>query len=251
MFALCIVLLCAIELATSHLINDITDTQWQATMQVELALVLAAVAFSKNTMRERSVLDIIFIWVVWTLATDWLPYFPPVIATWETAVFACLLAWVWWRPYHHVSAPFGHGTVFIAFYGGPNGPFLSRIFSHFGFPFSSIAMVADNIAVRPSKKTGTMVFVHVRTLQLKGYIFIDTGVSVTEDIKNALIEVQGTETGFGIFRFKCLQNLMPVLDQLGPNWKPDKMPYVPAWYYRKCLKNADEMAQHEQRQATN
>lgn len=237
MFFVCVVILCGLEFANSHFLNGDNFERDLMVMQAEMVLILGAIVFSSGSMRERSALDIVFIWAVWILATDWGSYFPPIVATLETAVFACVLAWVWFRPYHYVSNPVGYGTVFIAFYGGSKAPFLSRIASHFGFPFSSIAMIANELAVRPSKAAGAMVEVPPHVLQSKGYVFINTGIPVTPEITAAMEGVIGTKTGYGILRFKCLMNLMPVISLLGPEWAPDKWPVFPARYYRKCLGN--------------
>jgi len=98
--------------------------------------------------------------------------------------------------------------------------------------------VANELAVRPSKSAGTMVEVAPHILQSKGCVFIDTGVAVTPLIMDAMEGVIGTKTGYGILRFKCLKNLMPVLECLGDDWKPDGWPVFPATYYRKCVRNA-------------
>lgn len=240
MFLLCVLLLCVLEFANSHLLSNVMDTEGFVIIQTEVVLILGAIVFSSGSMRERSVLDIVFIWAVWILATDWVPYFLPIIATIETGIFAVMLGWVWLRSYDYISNPVGYGTVFIAFYGGPKAPFLSRIASHFGFPFSSIAIVANEIGVRPSKAAGEMVEVPPHVLQSKGYVFINTGVAVTHEITVALESIIGTKTGYGIFRFKCLKNLMPVIECLGSDWTPDTWPLFPARYYSKCVKNASK-----------
>ena len=238
MFLLFVIALCALEFASSHFLDvDYVDVSVMIA-QWELVLVLGAIVFSSGSMRERSVLDIVLIWAIWILATDWVPYFPPIIATLETFVFAALLAWIWFRPYHHISNPVGYGTVFIAFYGGPKAPFLSRMASHFGFPFSSVAIVANELAIRPSKATGTMIETPPHILEAKGYIFIDTKIPVTQEIMDALEnEVLGTATRYGIFRVKCLKNLMPALKCLGPEWVPKHWPAYPARYFRQCVEN--------------
>ena len=241
MFFLCVALLCVLEFTNSHLLNDIATNHIYLVSQMELVLVMGAIVFSSGSMRERSVLDIVFLWAVWIIATDWVPYLPPVIASIETGIFAVLLSWVWFRPYNFISNPVGYGNVFIAFYGGPNAPFLSRMASHFGFPLPSIAIVANELGVRPSKSAGEMVEVPPHVLQSKGYVFIDTGCPVTPEIMEAMEGVIGTKTGYGIFRYKCLKNLMPVIQCLGKEWEPEGWPVWPTVYFRKCVKNAAAM----------
>lgn len=237
MFAFCIFLICILEFVNSHLLNVLTSFANATLMQAEFALAMGAIAFSKNTMRERSVLDIIFIWAVWILATDWVPYFPPMLASIETGVFVALLAWVYFRPYRFIAANANTENVCIAFYGGPDAPFLSRMASHFGFPFSSVALVCYDKAIRPSKATGTMVETNPEVLKARGYVMVDTGIARTPEIYGKMLDVIGTRTGYGIFRTKCLINLSPVLKELGSEWEPAGWPTIPALYYRQCVRN--------------
>lgn len=237
MFALCIFLICILEFTNSHLLDVPTPFANATLMQAEFALAMAAVAFSKNTMRERAVLDVIFIWAVWILATDLVPYFPPMLASIETGVFVALVACVYFRSYHHMQGPLNPANVYIAFYGGPNAPFLSRITSHFGFPFSSVAICGNLVAIRPSKSRGEMVKTSIEILRSKGYFFIDTGQEATPELICEMLQLEGTKTGHRFLRIKCLKNLMPVLESLGDEWEPKGWPMFPARYYRKCLEN--------------
>jgi len=241
MFFLCVAILALLEFSNAHLLDELTYIQSFTIIQFEIVLVLGAIAFSSRSMRERSVLDIVFLWAIWIFATDQVDYFPPIVASIETFIFFSFISWAWFRPYNYVSNPPNYGTVVLAFYGGPNAPFLSRIAANFGFPFSSIALVAGDLAVRPSKARGEMVLISPSLLEAKGYVFVDTGCKVTPAIILELEKVIGTPTAYGWFRVKCLQNLMPVLRTLGDEWTPDKnWPAIPSFYYRKCLENQNE-----------
>lgn len=222
------------EISSSHIFTDLMLYQETKIWQAYIMLGFGAFTFSDGSMRERAALDVLFLWVVWVFVTDFIPYFPPVFASIETASLIALLSWVYFRPYRFIPAPIRYGTVYIAFYGGKNAPFMSRMAANFGFPFSSIAVIANELAVRPSKSRGCMVETPPILLEKKGYIFIDTGIEVTPEIIETLESVRGTKTGYGWFRVKCLMNFLPVLKSLGPQWVPKNFPLIPSLYYRQC-----------------
>lgn len=236
MFFICVLALCILEFSNSHLMDNGAYAQ-SVIMQAELVLVLGAAVFSKNTMPERSVIDIIFLWAMWILLTDWLPYFPPILASIETGIFFAMLAYVYFRPYRFIQTPIKTENVCIAFYGGPNAPFLSRLASHVGFPFSSVALVVNGVVVRPSKATGAMVESTSTVLKDKGYVLIDTGIKSTPEIYGKMKSIVGTNTSNGLLRTKCLKNMTPVLECLGREWQPKGWPVIPSLYYKKCVRN--------------
>ncbi len=240
MFFTCVLALCILEFSNSHLLNSLNVDQSFLISQVELALVLGAAVFSKNTMPERSVMDVIFLWALWILSTDWLPYFPPTLASIETGIFIAILAYVYFRPYRFIQTPIEPENVCIAFYGGPNAPFLSRLASHTGFPFSSVALVVNGAAVRPSKATGGMVGATPAILKAKGYVMIDTGIKSTPEIYGKMKSIIGTKTGYGFLRTRCLKNMMPVLECLGPEWQPERWPVIPSLFYKQCVRNVTD-----------
>lgn len=201
-------------------------------------LLLAGMAASyTGKMKDRAVLDVVFLWSLVILVTDWGSHFLSIIAAIETVVFIAMITYVYFKTYNHFSNPFDMSTVFIAFYGGPNAPFPARLSAHLGYPFSSVAMVAGDLAVRPSKAAGRMVEVPLHILQTKGYVFINTKIPVTNEIVAAMESVIGTETGYKFFRYKCLLNFLPVLKLLGPDWIPENIGVLPSRFYSKCVGN--------------
>ena len=234
MFFLFAALACLLAVLNSHFLDGIDSDQ---VYSAALILISGMAVFSNNSMRHRSVLDVFFVWTVWVVATDGASYFPSILASMETTIFITLISWVYWRPYFHNPVLLDTDTVHIAFYGGPNAPPLSRLASHIGFPFSSVAIVAGLRAVRPSKVRGEMVATSKEVLDAKGYRYVDTGVVVTPEIYEKLTEVIGTSTKYGIFRVRCLSNFKPVLAELGKQWEPKGWPMIPSIYYRKCMDN--------------
>lgn len=225
---------CILAIINSHLL-EFVDTF--TVFQIGFFLLAGMAASYTGKMKDRAVLDVVFLWSGWVLATDWVPYFPPILSAIETVVFIAMITYVYFKTYNHFSNPFDMSTVFIAFYGGPNAPFPSRLSAHLGYPFSSVAMVAGDIAVRPSKAAGKMVEVPLHILQTKGYVFINTGIPVTNEIIDAMESVIGTKTGYKFFRYKCLLNFLPVLKLLGPDWVPENIGILPSRFYSKCVGN--------------
>ena len=228
---------CVLSIANAHYIDVTSYADGAILFSLNIMLISGCAAFSDNSMRHRSVVDVFFIWATWIFMTDWVNYIPSVAAAVESAVFTILAAWVYFRPYKHQTLPPNPETVCIAFYGGPNAPFLSRLVSHFGFAFSSVALVAGSLGVRPSKSRGTMAETTAPLLMSKGYVFVDTGVPISPKIHGIIKNVIGTPTGYGVFYFRCLLNLRPILDSLGVEWVPKKMRIIPALYYRQCIRN--------------
>lgn len=238
-FFLCILGFLFFEISIGHIFTELMLYQETNIWQAYIVLGFGAFTFSDGSMRERAALDVLFLWVVWILLSDWISYVPPVFASIETGALIALLSWVYFRPYHYMAVPLQRGTVHIAFYGGSNAPFLSRMAANLGFPFSSVAIIANQIAVRPSKVRGCMVETPPFLLEQKGYIFVDTGVQVTDEIMKSLESILGSKTGYGIFRVRCLQNFLPILKEMGPEWVPKDWPVIPSLYYRQCIKSAD------------
>lgn len=238
MFFLFALSVCALSITNAHFIDITSYTDGATLFSLNIMLIAGCAAFSNNSMRHRSVIDVFFIWAFWILITDWVDYVPSVLAAIESSAFSILAAWVYFRPYKHLSRPPNTENVCIAFYGGPNTPFLSRIAAQLGFPFSSVAISCGHTAVRPSKTKGVMVKTTTTALEAKGYVFIDTGVLYSPEIHSKLMtQVAGTKTGYGLFRFKCMQNLKPILDCLGQEWLP-KFPILPSLYFQQCVRNA-------------
>jgi len=231
-----------LAIVNSHLLEWI-DTE--TVHQIGFFLLLGMMTGHTSKMKDRGVLDIMFIWSAWVLGTDLLLNFAPdyvldyvpLLTAIESVIFIVWASRVYLKSYAHFSQPFDMSTVFIAFYGGPNSPFLSRLSAHIGYPFSSVAMIAGDIAVRPSKAAGKMVEVPLHILQSKGYVFINTKVPVTTEVMEAMESVIGTPTGYKFFRYKCLINLMPVLELLGPGWIPKKIGMLPSRFYAQCVRN--------------
>jgi len=233
MFFLFALTACIMAIVNAHFLEFI-DTY--TIFQIVIFLLAGMAAFYTGKMKDRAVLDVMFIWSGWVLATDWGPYFPPILSAIETVLFISVITCVYFRTYKHLSHPFDMNTVFIAFYGGPSAPFLSRLSAHIGFPFSSIAIVAGDIGIRPSKAAGEMVEVPLHILQSKGYVFINTKVPVTPEILEAMESIIGTKTGYGVFRYKCLKNILPVLECLGTDWVPKNIGVFPSRFYAQCVR---------------
>ncbi len=235
MFRIFTIFACVLAIANAHFLDGVDSLR---IFGAGIFLLSGMAAFSSGSMRHRSVLDVMFIWAMWIIISDWGSYFPPLLAAIETEIFVVLIACVYFKSYKHRSDEIDpdSGNMYIAFYGGPNAPFLSRIGSHFGFPFPSIAVAGNGVGMRPSKLAGAMVRTTPNALRKKGYIFIDTGIKATPGRFGKMMMIEGTTTRYGIFRVKCLSNLRPVLESLGDEWTPDGWPF-PGWYYKKCLGN--------------
>ena len=237
MFFLFAISVCALSVVNSHYLDVITPAESVNILSFNALLLMGSVTFSGSSMRNKSVLDVFFIWTAWVFMTDWFGYIPPIGAVLETVLFVILTAWVYFRSYKHQSLPPNPENVCIAFYGGPNAPVASRLASHFGFAFSSVALVAGSIGLRPSKTRGCMVETSAQVLSSKGYVFIDTGIPISPKIHGIIKEVIGSPTGYGVLYFKCLLNLEPILACLGSEWIPKKMGNIPSGYYSQCMRN--------------
>lgn len=234
MFRAFTIIACSLAITNAHLLEDIDSLLM---FQVGFLLLSGMAAFSNGSMKHRSVLDIMFLWSLWILITDQISFIPPVIAAFETVLWVGLIGWVYVRPYKHISMPISSENVCIAFYGGPNAPFLSRIASHIGYAFSSVAVVVNGVGARPSKSRGRMVETTPGALSAKGYVFIDTGIKCTPEMVGKLKSILGTKTGYGLFRFKCLSNLLPLLECLGQDWIPKGKLHLPSKYFKQCVLN--------------
>ncbi len=226
----------ALIVTSSHFI-DLPFDKIEMAYSAAVLCVCGMVVFSDGSMKQRSVLDLFFIWSAYTFVFDFLFNLFPSVAALETSIFVALVSWTYFRPYNYLPSPVQDDNVHIAFYGGPNAPFLSRMVSTLGFPFSSIAIIASGIAARPSKAAGKMVTTTPATLRAKGYVVIDTGIETTDEIKEAIESIVGTKTGYGFLRTRCLKNLLPVLNLLGKDWKPTGWPIIPSLYYRQVIRN--------------
>lgn len=236
MFKIWAIIAISLTVASSHFIDLSTDEKSMVYAAALLCIAGMAVS-SHGTMQHRAVLDVFFLWAGYAFIIDFVLTLSPPLQALETSIFVVLVSWAYFRPYNYLSSPVKADNVHVAFYGGPNAPFLSRLASVFGFPFSSIAIIAAGITVRPSKAAGKMVTTTPATLRAKGYVMIDTGIETTDEIKEAIENIVGTKTGYGFLRTRCLKNLLPVLNLLGKDWKPTGWPVIPSLYYRQCVRN--------------
>lgn len=236
MFFLFAISAISISIGSAHFM-DLIDADIAIVYSWMLFFLAGLGPLSNGSMQHRLTMDVIFIWTAWTFLSDWVIPLSPTALSIETAIFTVLAAWVYFRPYKHLSTRAHPENVCIAFYGGPNAPTLSRWASIIGSPFASVAISGGGVAVRPSLFRGKMVQTTTAALEAKGYVFIDTCVPYSPEIHGKLMEVVGTKTGYGLFRFKCMQNLTPILDCLGHEWVPS-IPILPSLYFDQCVRNA-------------
>lgn len=233
MFFLFAISAIALAISSAHFL-DLQGVEIRQAYEAQALCLAGMGAFSNWSMQHKSTLLIFFIWSAYSLFADFLFTLPPAPGSIEIAIFTVLAGWVYFRPYKYLSSPPNTENVCIAFYCGPNAPVLSIMAAQIGFPFSSVAISCGHTAVRPSKAKGVMVEIATAKLAAKEYVFIDTGVPYSPEIHSKLInEVVGAKT----FRFKCLQNLKPVLDCLGHGWTP-KIPFFTSIYFDQCVRNA-------------
>jgi len=225
-----------IAIASAHFL-DLSDEDIQWVFSVNSITIFGMAISRDSSMRQQSVLDMCFMWTAWILATSQVFELSPEAQAAETFFFGLAVAWQYVRAYHHTSHPANPDTVHIAFYGGPNAPFLSRMGALMGYSVSSVAVVVGTRAIRPSKSLGAMKECSVRVLEDKGYVFINTGVSTNAKMFAALKEIDRTKTGYKHARTKCLVSLIPILELLGPKWIPGKWQCIPTFYYQKCVRN--------------
>lgn len=235
MFLLFAISAIALAISSAHYL-DLGSITIARTYAAEAVCLAGMGAFSNGSMRHKSALIVFFIWAAYSLLIDFVFTLPPWAASIEIAIFTVLAGWVYFRPYKYLSSAPNTKNVCIAFYGGPNAPVLSIIADQLGFPFSSVAISCGTTAVRPSKVRGIMVETSTSVLYDKGYVFVDTGVPWDTKIHGTLMGLIGTKTGWGIFRFRCLHNLKPVLECLGYEWVP-KIPFSPSLFFGQCLRN--------------
>lgn len=237
MFLIFVALIIFLEIGSAHLFDLNVCATATHIFKFELMLFAGAAVFSSGSLRDRSVLDIILIWATVIFFTDWTSYFPPWLSSYESFIFSALVTWVYFRPYKIIQGPVNLKNVCIAFYNGPNAPFLSRLASHVGLPFSSVALIVKGISIRPSKATGAMVETTAAVIRSKGYVIVDTGVKSTPEIYAEVKKIIGAKTGRGFFRTRCLKNLSPVLKLMGSQWEVKGLLIIPTLFYKRCVEN--------------
>lgn len=244
MFAFVALLLCAVDIAATHLM-DLSHAEYGVVFQVYIALLCALSVLAKDTQRDKSVLSVLLIWAVFVLATDQFDLdLPNSLLTYESAIFTSFVIWAMIRPYFYPSDEYKPGNVCIAFYKGTNAPFLSSLASLVGLPFASVAIVTGATALRASG-SGKMVLSDAKALLGSDFVLIDTGKQGTPSVIQAISECVGKPTrSFGLFRTRCIANLMPVLKVI--EYEPTKFlgqskftPYkIPSIFYFQCVRKA-------------
>lgn len=236
MFSLVAIALCAVNITTAHFM-DLQYDEYVIVFQAYIALLCVAAVVSKDTQRDKSVLSLLTIWAVWILLTDQFNLnLPDFLLSIESFIFSFFVMWALVRPYFYTSADLSQRgeNVYIGFYHGTRAPFLSSLAALFGLPFSSMVIVAGDKVLR-SSGNGKMVFSNPEILPPEDYIFIDTGKKASPDMFKELAGCVGKSTkSFGIFRIKCIQNCIPVLDLLG--LKPKSLFYcMPSIFYYQVI----------------
>lgn len=233
MFVPFIIAFCGVELFASHFIF------WGDSFDINLLsgfITACAWVASTASQRDKSVSVVIIIWWAWSLATDRIIEAQTAVSM-EASVMVVCVFWALVRPYFYPSDERRERNVCIAFYKGSHAPFLSSIASLFGLPFSSVAIVTGVTALRASG-CGKMVISDARLITGDDFVFIDTGIACTPKVIRAIAECTGKPTkSFGVFRTKCVVNLVPVLKIIG--YEPDNFFYkIPSIFYFQCVRKA-------------
>lgn len=114
---------------------------------------------------------------------------------------------------------------------------MSSLASLVGLPFASVAIVTGATALRASG-SGKMVISDAKALLGSDFILIDTGKQGTPPVIQAITDCVGKPTqSFGMFRTRCIANLMPVLKIIGyepRNW----FYFIPSIFYFQASRQA-------------
>ena len=239
MFPAIAIAICALELLFPHLYEMASVDAYYSVWQFEMVLLCVAAIFSDGSQRDRSVLTVFLLWQSWLLASDWL-----VDSTYaaygslEATAFTALVLWALARPYFFQSATRTDRTVHIAFYNGSHAPLLSSLGALFGLPFSSVAIIAGNTAIRASR-CGKMVVNNANVFTERDFVFVDTGIEPGAKFFEVLAGIAGKPTkGYGIFRVKCIDNLTPLLEIMG--YVPKTIFHkIPSIFYYQCIRQAN------------
>lgn len=231
-------LLCAINITTAHLMSLQYD-EYVVVFQAYIALLCLGAVVSDGSQRDKSILTVLLIWEVWILTTDQFNIgLPDVVLSLESAFFTSFVLWAIARPHFYPSDQRSELNVCIAFYKGSHAPLISSIGALFGLPFASVAIVAGATVLRPSG-SGKMTITNGMALHKDDFVFVDTGIECTPEIIKQIALCSGKPTTvLGIFRVKCVANIMPVL-RLMKGYEPKNWLYrIPSIFYYQCVRQA-------------
>ncbi len=234
MFSLSIIFISVLEVVSTFSLGLSWDA-YDFLFQLEIIAVSIAAVYTKGK-RETSVLTVLAAWFIWQAVTDWFITTPdPMFVNIETTVFIVAVFFTLLRPYYLPSAKLSSANVMLAFYNGGKSPFLSRIGSMAGLPYSSLAIIAGD-EILCSGRCGVMRMGKTSAIDTTNFYFIDTGYKVTNEILKVMAGCIGrTTTCATIFRIKCVANVMPVLTALKVQPK-NMFFYIPSVFLYQCLK---------------
>ncbi len=120
-----------------------------------------------------------------------------------------------------------------------------------GLPVSSMSVVASDLWLKLVIDEPKMVITYSGKLNREKYIIIDTGIMITEKIKNIIHNLEGSPaiTKNSLFlRVRCIAAIKPLLSKLGPEWTPKSIiQQIPSLYFYKAIKNRQQRADNEYR----
>ncbi len=233
MFALLVTAVCVLEVVSTFRLG-LASNSYAAFFQLEV-IAVALMALLTEGRREKYVLSVLAFWFLWQFATDWMiSYVPAMAVNIETVFFVVLVFFVLLRPYYLPSPLLNKANIAFAFYRGGHPPILSKISTILGLPYSSLSIIAGDLILR-SGRNGVMRSGVSDAIKPSDYYFMDTQCPVTQETRDLILSCAGKTTRvWGIFRIKCISNMLPVLLAVGVTPR-NPLFFIPSLFFYQCL----------------
>lgn len=153
----------------------------------------------------------------------------------ESLTFFSWAIWIMLRPEYRTAKTINHDNILLAFYKGEKGSLIMNFFELFGLPVKSMCIVAGDKALALKSNKETFQIIDSKNIFRKqdDYVTVDTGIRNTNKFVEAMKEYSTTPARKGFLRIRCIEGVSPLLEMIGPEFKPSLIDNIPSVYMRK------------------
>lgn len=153
----------------------------------------------------------------------------------ETSLFCVMAVWIMMRPEVKTAKTINKDNILLVFYKGEKGSFIMNFFELFGLPVKSMCIIAGDKALFLKANKETFQFGDSKKIFRKQdeYVIVDTGKPYTQEFVKTMEKHSITSAKKGLFRIRCIEGVSPLLEMIGPEFKPSLIDNIPSIYLRK------------------